>query len=103
MRTHTATQATILGISPHGAMPLLSVTGFHMQRTLQGQGNGTDLHAQGTFVVILIELSQRFDAWQAAGDVLCLQQEIPHDVAASSDRASLRESHKLSPDWRSTA
>src|ERR687887_1949840 len=98
MRAHTATQATVLGISPHGAMPLLPVAGFYVQRPLQGQGNGPYLHAQGAFVVILIELFKRFDAWQTVGDVLCLLQKIPHDVAASSDCASLRESHGSSPD-----
>src|SRR5262245_11910715 len=102
MRAHTATQATVLGISPHSAMPLLTVTRLHLQRSLQGESNGAYLHAQGAFIVIFIELFKRFDAWQAAGDILCLQQEIPHDVTASSDRASLRESHRLSPDWHAT-
>src|SRR4029450_1122324 len=101
MRAHTATQATVFGISPHSAMPLLTVTRLHLKRSLQGEGNGAHLHAQGAFIVILIELFKRFDAWQAAGDILCLQQEIPHDVAASSDSASLRESHGSSPDYGS--
>src|ERR671923_1847426 len=98
MRAHTATQATVLGISPHGAMPPLTVTRLHLERALQGEGYGADLHTQGAFIVILIELFKRFDAWQTVGDVLCLLQKIPHDVAASSDRASLRESHGSSPD-----
>src|SRR5215831_5455849 len=98
MRAYTATQATVLGISPHGAMPLLTVTRLHLERSLQGEGDGAHLHAQGAFVVVLIELFKRFDAWQAACNVLCLQQKIPHDVATSRDRTSLRESHGLSPD-----
>src|SRR2546427_5059656 len=98
MRAHTATQATVLGISPHGAMPPLTVTRLHLERALQGEGDGAHLHAQGAFIVIFVELFKRFDAWQAAGDILCLQQEIPHDVAASSDHASLRESHGSSPE-----
>src|SRR5712691_11409689 len=98
MRAHTAAQATVLGISPHGTMPPLTVTRLHLERSLQGEGNRAHLHTQGAFIVILIELFQRFDAWQAAGDIFCLQQEIPHDVTASSDRASLRESHRSSPD-----
>src|SRR5215470_2168980 len=97
MRAHTATQATVLGISPHGAVPLLTVTRLHLEGALQGEGDGAHLHAQSAFVVILIELFKRLNAWQAAGDVLCVQQEIPHDVAAGSDRASLRESHESSP------
>src|SRR5467141_1617929 len=56
MCAHTATQATVLGLSPHGAMPLLTVAGFHVHRPLQGEGNRANFHAQGTFVVILIEL-----------------------------------------------
>src|SRR5262245_22059209 len=98
MRAHPATQATVLGISPHGAMPAFTITRLHLERSLQGQGDGAYLHAQGAFIVILIELFKRFDTWQAAGDILCLQQKIPHDVTASSDSTSLRESHGLSPD-----
>src|SRR5262245_27904653 len=97
MRAYPTTQATVLSISPHSTMPPLTVACLHLERSLQGEGDGAHLHAQGAFVVILIELFKCFDAWQAAGDVLCLQQKIPHDIAASRDSTSLRESHGSSP------
>src|SRR5262245_41681041 len=101
MRTETTTEPAILGLSPHGAVPLLTVAGFHVQRALQGQGNRAHLHTQGAFIVILIELFKRFDSRQTVGDIFRLHQEIPHDVATGRNSAGLRESHGSSPDWRS--